>query len=71
MQLVILAVVLAIMSFIAGSAKKKGFALMFGILSMLTFIYWLQSGPGFAFLEWGENPTGPEIPDNIPIPGQE
>lgn len=69
-MIVVIAVGLAIFSFIAGAAKKKGIALAFGLASMLTFIYWLQTGPGFAFLDWTENPTGPEIPDSVPIPGR-
>lgn len=68
---VLIAIVLAIFSFIAGAAGKKGVALAFGVASILTFIYWLQSGPGFALLDWLDNPTGPEIPDSVPIPGRE
>lgn len=69
-MILLIAVGLAIVSIIAGKAGKKGVGPMFGLLSILTFIYWLQSGPGFAFLDWTENPTGPELPDNIPIPGK-
>lgn len=70
-MVVLIAIGLAILSFIAAAAGKRGFSLMFGVLSMLTFIYWLQTGPGFAFLDWTENPTGPELPDSVPIPGRE
>lgn len=70
-MVVLIAIGLALFSFIAGKAGKKGFALAFGVVSILTFIYWLQSGPGFAFLDWMDNPTGPELPDSVPIPGRE
>lgn len=69
-MLVIVAIVLAIVSFIAGAAGKKAVSIGFGLLAGLTFIIWLKSGPGFSFLDWMDNPTGPEIPDNIPVPGR-
>jgi len=62
------AILLAIFAFIAKS--KKGIALTAGILSILCFVTWLQTGPGFAILDWMDNPTGPTIPDSVPIPGR-
>lgn len=62
-----LAVLFGIFSMIAGSAKKKGFSLTFGILAMLSLITWFNM---IGVLAWLDNPTGPEIPDNIPIPGR-
>jgi hypothetical protein len=66
-----IAVILAIFARIAVGAGKKGVGIAFGIASFLTFIYWLNTGPGHDFLNWIENPTGPEIPDTVRIPGQE
>jgi hypothetical protein len=70
-MVVLIAIGLALFSFIAGAAGKRGVALAFGVASILTFIYWLQSGPGFTFLDWMDNPTGPELPDSVHIPGRE
>jgi len=67
---VLIAIILAVVSMISLGAGKKTFGLGCGIAAILVFITWLNSGPGHAFIDWFENPTGPEIPDNIPIPGQ-
>ena len=62
-----LALLSGIFSIIAGSAKKRGFCLTFGVVAMLSFITWLNMS---GVLTWLENPSV-DIPDNIPIPGQE
>ena len=62
-----LAVVFGVFSIIAGSAKKRGFSLTFGIVAMLSFITWLNM---IGALTWLENPSV-NIPDNIHVPGQE
>lgn len=62
-----LALLFGIFSMIAGAAKKRGFSLTFGILAMLSLITWFNM---IGVLAWLDNPTGPEIPDNIPIPGR-
>lgn len=63
------AVALGIFAFIAKS--KKGISLTAGILAILCLITWFDSGPGHGILDWIDNPTGPEIPDSVPIPGRE
>lgn len=63
-----LALLFGLFSIIAGGAKKRGISLTFGILAMLSLITWFND---IGVLPWLDNPTGPEIPDNIPIPGRE
>jgi hypothetical protein len=58
---------LAVFSIIAFKAGKKGVGFTFGIISILVFIGWLASGPGFAILDF--DPGNVDVPDNIPIPG--
>jgi len=62
-----IAIGLAVFSIIAFKAGKKGVGFTFGIISMLVFIGWLSSGPGFAILDF--DPGNVDVPDNIPIPG--
>lgn len=69
-MLVIAAIILAVLSFVAAKAGYKGVSKLFGILGLMTFIGWLASGPGFAILDFFENPSAPDLPDNIPVPGQ-
>jgi hypothetical protein len=64
----VIAIVLAIFSVICFKAGKKGFGFTAGIISFLVFIAFLRSGPGFALLDWMNDPSV-NVPDNIPIPG--
>jgi len=64
----IVAVAFAVFSIICFKAGKKGFGWSAGIIAMLVFVTWLRSGPGFAFLDFLNNPSV-NVPDNIPIPG--
>jgi hypothetical protein len=63
-----IAAILAIFSIICFKAGKKGFGLTAGIVSILVFITFLRSGPGFELLDWMNDPSV-DVPDNIPIPG--
>lgn len=63
-----LSVLLGIFSIICFKAGKKGFGFFFGIFGFLLFMTWLRSGPGFAVLDWGTDPSV-KVPDNIPLPG--
>lgn len=63
------ALLLAIFSTICFKAGKKGFGLTSGVVAVLLFIGWLHSGPGFAILEWFNDPSV-DVPDNIHVPGQ-
>lgn len=47
--------------------SKKGFAVLFGLLAIVSFITWLKQGAGFDFLDWTEDPSVP-VPD-IDVPG--
>lgn len=69
-MLFIAAIILGVLSFIAAKAGYKGVSKVFGILGLLTFMTWLATGPGFVILDFFENPSAPDLPDNIPVPGQ-
>jgi len=64
----LIAIGLGVFSMIAFKAGKKGVGMTFGIISMLLLIGWLASGPGFAILDFVDDPKV-DVPDNIPIPG--
>jgi len=57
MGIFIIIVLAAVCSIIAGKAGKKGWSLLFGIGSILGFIWWLDSGPGHAFVDWLQDPS--------------
>ena len=57
-----IALALAVFAFLASSAGMKTFAKLLGVAAFLTFVGWLASGPGWAVLDWINNPSGPDIP---------
>jgi hypothetical protein len=65
--LIVVALILAAISIIAFKAGKKGVGFTFGIISFLTFIIFLRSGPGFALLDFINDPSV-DVPDYIPLP---
>lgn len=62
MMMAIIAAALAVFATLAASAGMKTFAKFLGLAAFLTFVGWLASGPGWAVLNWIDNPTGPELP---------
>lgn len=54
---VVIAIVLAVLSAISGKAGMKFVSKATGLAAILVFIGWLASGPGFALLEWINNPS--------------
>jgi len=62
MIMVLIALGLALFAGLASSAGYKTFGKLLGVAAFLTFVGWLASGPGWAVLDWFENPQGPEIP---------
>ena len=54
---VVIALVFAFFAFLAGRAKMSKVAKLFAAISLLTFIGWLASGPGFAILNWIQSPS--------------
>ena len=64
-----LAVAIIIFGLIAWFARGNPIGKFFGALTFLSFIAFLFLGPGPAMVGWLDNPSGPSIPDNIPLPG--
>lgn len=64
LMVVLIALGLAVFAFLASSAGMKTFAKVLGVASFLAFVGWLASGPGWAVLDWIENPKPPAV--NVP-----
>lgn len=68
---ILIAILLAIFSFIAKKADYKLVSRVLGVSAFLVFVGWLASGPGFAIVEFFQDPSTVKVnvPDNIPLPG--
>lgn len=53
----LIALVLAVLAFIASKAGMKLVSKIFAVLSLLVFVGWLASGPGEAILNWINDPS--------------
>jgi hypothetical protein len=53
---VLIAIMLAILSFIAAKVGMKLVSRVFGIVAFLVFVSWLASGPGGAIIDWIRDP---------------
>lgn len=53
----LIALILAVFSFIAGKAGMKLISRIAAWTAALVFIGWLASGPGPAIIEWFQNPS--------------
>jgi hypothetical protein len=58
----LIAIILGVCAIIASKAGMKRFAKFLGLIGIITFIYWLASGPGFTALDWLEDPKV-DVPD--------
>jgi hypothetical protein len=54
---VVIAVILAVLGYIAKKADMKFIARCLGVAAFLIFIGWLASGPGGAIADWFKDPS--------------
>lgn len=68
MTILFATIVFVAIAWVSKKAGKGTVAFFFGAAAFIAFIAWLATGPGFAFLDWGNNPDLPAPPE-IDVPG--